>query len=250
MAALTSRQELINYCLRALGSPVIEVNVETTQLNDRVDEALSLYQEYHSDAIKKEFLKHQITALDMTNEYITVDSNLTSIVRILPLQTGSAGSLFNANYQIALNDVYNVRGGNVTGNMSSFYQTQQTMGLINGLFGTDAITRYQRHGNKLNIDVDWGVDISLGDYIVIEGVVIVDPEVYTEVYNDFFLKRYTIQLIKRQWGINLKKFEGMLLPGGVTFNGQILFDEATAEILALEEEIRLNWEEPVNLMIG
>jgi len=248
--AINSRQELIDYCLRALGSPVIEVNVESSQLTDRVDEALSLYQEYHSDAIKREFLKHQITAADMVNNYITVGANLTSVTRILPLATSSSGGMFNVNYQLALNDVYDIRGGNVVGNVASFYQTQQTISMLNDIFGTDAHTRFQRHGNKLHIDVEWGVDIKEGDFIVIEGFVIVDPEEYTEVYNDFYLKRYTTQLIKRQWGINLKKFEGMLLPGGVTFNGQILFDEANAEILALEEEIRLNWELPVDFCIG
>lgn len=248
--AITTRQELIDYCLRSLGSPVIEINVETTQLSDRIDEAIQYYQEYHSDAIVPVFIQYQITAQDVTNQYITIPDSLTSVERILPLGSGSfGGGIFDARYQMSFNDMYLLRGG-LVGNLSYYTQTMSHMNLVNSLFNPQQPTRYARHMDRLYIDGDWEADIIEGSYIVIEGNQIIDPVTYTQVYNDSYLKRYATQLIKRQWGSNLLKFEGMQLPGGVQFSGRQIFEDANAEIERLQEEIRLVWEKPVDFYCG
>jgi len=109
---------------------------------------------------------------------------------------------------------------------------------------------FNRHRDRLDIVMDWSNEVSVGNFIVIEAYRIVDPDTFTDVYNDYYLKKYATALIKKQWGANLIKFEGMVMPGGVTFNGRQIFDDAVEELLKLEEEVRLNWEQPVDFYVG
>jgi|TARA_R110000851_G_scaffold230898_2_gene383678 hypothetical protein len=250
--AVTSRNELIEYCLRQLGAPVLEVNVDDDQVADRVDEALQYYQTYHSDALLDSYYKIQVTAADITNEYITLPADISVITRIVPLNGlgfGGGGGIFNVEYQMAFNDVYNLRSGGFSG-MAQYAQMQSQLTLAQGMFNTASQVRFSRHMSRLYLYIEWGKDIVADDYIVLDASVIIDPETYVAVYNDMFLKKYTTQLIKRQWGTNLKKFEGMQLPGGVTMSGQIMWEEANAEIQSLEEQMQLNWEFPPDFMIG
>lgn len=245
--AIANRQDLIDYCLRRLGAPVIQIDVDTTQLEDRIDEAIQYYQEYHSDAIHDMYFKHQITADDVTNGYVTLPEDLTVVKRVLPLNAANTSSgMFNAQYQMALNDVYMLRGG-IGGGVSQYVQTMSYISMINDMFSGLDQTRFNRNMNALYF-VDY--TITEGDWIVIDGSKILDPQTYTDVYNDMFLKRYATALIKRQWASNIKKFDGMQLPGGVTFNGQQLFDEANTEIEKIEEEMQLRYEEPVDFFLG
>lgn len=242
-----TRQELIDYALRALGAPVIDINVEATQLEDRVDEALTKWFEFHSDASTRTLLKHQVTSTNITNEYITLPPDIISVLKVLPF-----GKMKNIN--IWTNQFFNDLIHNISslsGGLSYYAQTMDYLDLMNNTFGSELVTFvYKRHGNELHLMIDWQNDILVGDYIVLEAQVMVDPLLVTEVYNDNWLKRYLVQLIKRQWGINLKKFDGMQLPGGVTFSGQQLYDEAMTEIEKLEEELRLTWETPVDFFVG
>jgi hypothetical protein len=250
--AVTSRTELKNYCLRKLGAPVLEINVADDQAEDRIDEALQYYQEYHSDAIQRTYTKYQITSSDVTNGYITIPDALTVVTRILPLiGSTSSGGMFSANYQLALNDAYLLRGGNLTGSVAYYSQTLSYMSLLNQMFnGSDVATRFNRHMNRLYIDVEWGVDIKEDDWIIIDGSTLIDPDTYTDVYNDMLLKRYATALIKLQWGTNLSKFEGMQLPGGVQFSGRQMIDDAKEEIAKIEEEMQLNYEMPPDFFVG
>lgn len=248
MAVPNSRQTLIDYCLRTLGEPVLEVNIDEDQLSDRIDEALQFYQEYHSDAIYKVYHKHQITAADISNEYISIPDAITTVQRIFPLNDeNSSINMFDARYQIHLNDIFDLRNA---GALSNYYQTQQYMSTIDLLLNGTEQVRFNRHMNRLYIDADWGEDLKENDYVIVDAYRIVDPDTHTDVYNDMFLKRYAVALIKKQWGANLIKFEGMQLPGGVTLNGRQLYDDAVTEIAAVEEQMQLKYEMPPDFFMG
>ena len=237
-----SRQELADYCLRALGAPVVEINIDDDQLGDRIDEAFQFYREYHSDATIRRYRKHQVTATDVTNEYIDIPETFIHISRVLPFQvTGGAGD-FNVEYQIMLNDIYDLRGPN---SVLHYAMSQQHLALVDTLFdGKDQTVRFNRHMNRLFIETRWGTDVKAGEFVIIEGYETVDPATFTDVYNDIFLKKYLTALIKRQWGTNLKKFGGLQLPGGVEINGQQIYDEANEEIKEIEEQMRSRYEMP------
>jgi hypothetical protein len=249
MAKPTSKDSLIDYCLRSLGAPVLEINVDEEQLDDRIDEALQFYQEYHSDAVERVYLKHQVTSDDITNGYITLADHIQNIQRVFPLsESSSSSNMFNVKYQFYLNDIHNL---GYTGSLIDYEMRMQHLNLMGHVID-DGVKHieWNRHRNTLRIDMDWDSEVEVDDYIIIECDRVVDPETYTDVYNDYYLKKYATALIKQQWGINLKKFEGMQMPGGVTFNGQQTFDEATEELKELEEQCRLNWELPVDFFSG
>jgi len=249
MANPTSRQELIDYAKRRLGEPVIEINVSDTQVEDRVDDALQFYQEYHEDATMRVYLKHQVTQNDIDNKYLTLNDNILYVKRIFPLQdTVDSISLFDVKYQLHLNDIYDL---SYIGDLVHYEMVQQYISLLDlKLNGRSNFTRFNRHMNQLHIDIDWSEEVAVDDYMIIECVRIVDPTVYTDVYNDMFLKQYVTALIKQQWGANLIKFEGMQLPGGVTLNGRQIFDDATAEIQQIREQMQANYELPVDFYVG
>lgn len=248
MAIPNSRESLIEYCLRNLGAPVLEINVDEDQISDRIDEGLQFYQEYHSDAIYRVWHKHQITQEDIDNEYIPIPDNITTVVRVLPLtQENNSINMFSAKYQLMLNDMYNL---GFAGQLADYYHLQQYLTTLNMIIDGTPQVRFNRHLNKLFLDIEWKRDVRVGEYIIAEAYRIVDPETFNDVYNDMFLKRYCTALIKRQWGVNLKKFEGMVLPGGVTLNGQQMFEEANSEIEKIEEEMQLKYEFPPTFMVG
>jgi len=250
MAKPNSRATLIKYCKRALGAPVIEINIDDDQIDDRIDEALQFYQHYHTDATEKVFLKHQVTQTDIDNEYIPIPEVVTDVVRVLPISQSSSISadMFDVKYQMHLNDMYKL---GYMGNILEYVQTQQHMSTVDLLVNSDdKRISFNRHRDRLDIVMDWSIEVSVGDFIVIEAYRIVDPDTFTDVYNDYYLKKYATALIKKQWGANLIKFEGMVMPGGVTFNGRQIFDDAVEELLKLEEEVRLNWEQPVDFYVG
>lgn len=249
MAKPNSRQTLIDYCLRSLGAPVIEINVDDDQLDDRVDEALQFYQHYHDDAIEKIYLKHEVTQTDITNGYIAINDLITDVVRVLPLrETVSSTDMFDIRYQIHLNDIYAL---GFMGSLTEYVMAQQWLSLLDLVIDSDEKhVNFERHMNRLTIHMDWSEEVEVGDHLLVECYRIIDPDTFTDVYNDYFLKRYATALIKKQWGQNLIKFEGMVMPGGVTFNGRQLFDDAVQELEQLVEEARLNWEKPVDFMTG
>jgi hypothetical protein len=249
MSRPNSRQALVDYCLRSLGYPVIEINVDEDQIEDRVDEALQFYQLYHSDSIEKIYLKHQITTQDIENKYITLNDLITDVVRVLPIrQANSSQSLFSIEYQMHLDDIFSL---GFMGTLVNYSLSKQWLSLLDIVVNDDnKAINFEKHKNQLRIDMDWGESVREGSFIIVECYRILDPEEYNNVYNDYFLKRYLTALIKRQWGANLIKFEGMTMPGGVTFNGRQIFDDANTDIEKLEEEVRLAWEEPPAFFTG
>lgn len=251
MASPNSRQSLIDYCLRRLGEPVIEINVDSGQIEDKVDDALQKYQEFHSDATIRTYIKHLVTSTDVQNKYIPISSDIIYVSKVFPVSTtyGSAGNMFDIRYQMFLNNMGDFI--NFAGDLSYLYQMEQYLSMIDQqLHGHPQVT-YSRHQDRLYIYGDFNDgDLKEGDYVVAEIYQIVDPESNTSIYNDMFIKDYTTALIKLQWGLNMMKFDGMQLPGGVTVNGRQLFEDATAEIEKLEEKLRLEQELPVDFFVG
>lgn len=247
MAKPTTREELKDYCLRQLGAPVLEINVADEQIEDCIDDAIQYYHDYHFDGTEKVFLAHQVTDTDVANKYIDIPEAVIGVINIFDVgDSYSTNNLFNIRYQIALNDLFAFNYGP----FAPYYMALQNVALAEELFVGRQSLRFNRHTNRLYIDMAWGEKVVVGEYIIVEGYSALDPETYSDVYNDRWLKRYTTALIKKQWGTNLKKFEGLQMPGGITFNGQKIWDEATDEISQLEGEMINSYSLPVSDMIG
>ena len=324
MAALSSRQDLIDYCLRRLGFPVIEINVDEDQISDRIDDALQFWYEYHFDGRQKTFISHKITgdtvnlasaltgnyivgetltgltsgattvikeieslnrfitedtkgtfvasenvrgsisnysaalhattfftAGDMSNKYISIGNGVLFITRMFNFggaatSTTKDGQLFDLMYQFRQNDLYNLLGSD----MIYYTAVQSHLPTLEQLLVNQRQIRFNRKMNRVYIDTDWDLTFNPGDYVVLESYSIVDPTEFSEVYDDMFLKKYATALIKRQWGENMKKFGGILLPGGVTLNGDKIYEEAIVEIEKIEQDMQLKYELPPTFMIG
>lgn len=328
MAAPATRQELLDYCLRRLGHPVIEINVDDDQLSDRLDDALQYFQDYHYDGVERIYLPHRVTGSyvylttsvatnfqvldvvvgqtsgaratvtrydtinntanvssqgtslliqgitgtfttgevivgsisgfsstvssvsrgDIDNGYIDIDDSIIGVRRVLPFSATNTGLdyMFDLRYQLRLNDLFDLMNTSII----YYQQVKSHLSMIDMLLVGEKSFRYQRHQNRLHIDMRWGSDVRMGEVMLIECYKILNPDTWTDVYNDRFIKRYATALIKRQWGENLKKFNGIQMPGGVTLNGQIIFEEALAEINMLETEAQTTYVEPPDFMVG
>ena len=253
MASPTTRQTLIDHCLRRLGVPVIEINVDEDQIEDRVDDAIQVYQEYHMDATFRTYYSYQVLAADVTNKYISIPDDILYITRMFPVSSSLSASrgMFDVKYQMMLNDVYDM---NTMGSELAYYeQLQQHLSLMDMKLNGTPQTTYARRQDRLYIHGEFDSDqqdIKAGDWIVLEVFKTIDPTAHTQIYNDIFIKNYVTALIKQQWGQNLIKFEGMVLPGGVTLNGRQIYDDASADIGKLVEAMRLEFEAPMSIFIG
>ena len=246
MASPTTRSEFKAYCLRKLGAPVIEINVEDDQVEDRIDEALKYYWDYHFDGTERIYYKHQITANNVVDKYITLPENVIGAVRIFnigdPMVTNN---LFDIRYQIALNDLYTL----TSVSMIPYYMMFQHIQLLEQLLVGQQPIRYNRHTDKLYVDMDWN-KVNVGNYLIVEAYQVLDPDTYTDAWSDRWLSRYATALIKKQWGTNLSKFTGMTLPGGVQFNGDKIYNDAVEEIEKMERDMATSYSLPAFDMVG
>ena len=269
---ITSRETLKQYCLRALGKPVIEINVEDDQVEDRIDEALQYFAQYHYDGVERMYLKYQVTSDDVTraraNEtlstvtdtadstvtavfkegknYIPMPSSVVSVTRIFDFTDRANLDLFDVRYQLRLNDLYDFSSTSII----HYDMTLRHLDMLDHILVGERPIRFNQHKNRLYIDMDWSNDIDAGDFIIIECYRKLDPSTFTDIFDDIFLKKYLIQLIKKQWGTNLSKFQGVAMLGGVTMNGEQIYSQAQEEINKLEEQIQLSYELPPNYMMG
>ena len=317
MAKITTRSQFKTYCLRKLGFPVIEINVDDDQVDDRIDEGLAFWRDYHYDGTEKLFMKHCITAEDINRQWIYCPDAVQFVTGVMPFDLSNASiNMFDLRYQLRLHDLYDFTSVSYV----SYEITMQHLRTLNLLFSGTPQFRFNRHQNKVFLDIDWTRDVQPGAYVIIEcyrtlepetitltGTVSCDPssntvigtgtkfdqelaafdfitiggeqkqvgnidnpttitligpptqthvnatvtlEGVTDVWNDRFLKKYTTALIKRQWGANLKKFAGIQMPGGVTLNGQQIYDEAIIEIKEMEEEIYMMGSLPSEILTG
>lgn len=250
MATPTSRNELIEYVYRELGDPVLEINVDIDQVEDRVDDALTYFKQFHTEGTYRTFLKHEVTQTDIDNEYIPVSANVMFLTKMFPVYASALSrGMFDIRYQMHMNDIANMH--TYIGDLAYYEQIQSYISLLDMRLNGSPQVNFSRNQGRLYIHGEFvDKDIKVGDYVVAEVYEILDPDTYAPVWNDIWLKEYTTALVKRQWGQNLSKFEGMQLPGGVMFNGRQLMDDANSEIERLREELRSTYEMPVDFFVG
>lgn len=320
----TTRDGLKQYALRALGAPVLEINVDDDQLEDRIDEALEYWRLYHSEGIEKVYLKHQIRAsklnlttaiadtfplgtfvvgltsgakakcaiqtdkkssgtellvryvegafvagetIQTTNgvtvtatlaavnpmvlgeadlKYIELSDWVYGVTRMLPFAgTQTSKSMFDIQYQLRLNDLYDLTSTSII----YYKQVMSHLSLLDLELNGKPMFRFNRMQGRLYPDINWDADVAVGDYVVLECYRALNPADFTKVWNEQWLKHYVTALFKRQWGVNLKKFAGLQLPGGVTMDGQGLYDEAISEIKDLENDL-MTKSSPLEFFLG
>lgn len=272
MAKPSTRQGLIDYCLRKLGAPVLEINVDDDQIDDLVDDALQYYHEYHFDGIIRTFLKHKIpqseidqaralgTEITATstvgvsttytwyegNNFIQVPDSIVGVEKVYRFDDSSISSgMFSIQYQLFLNDIYWFNSVELL----TYSMTKSRLADIDFLLTTDKQIRFNKRQDRLYLDIDWA-SFTADDYIILECFRIIDPDDFTQVYNDSFLKQYLTSLIKKQWGQNLIKFQGVKLPGGIELNGRQLYDDAVNEITQLQDKMETYYSLPPMDEIG
>ena len=281
MAKPSTRQGLIDYCLRRLGAPVLEINVDDDQIDDLVDDALQYFQERHFDGVERMYLKYQLSQADIdrgrgkntdgvgivttsatstsiagygtttsnfyeTSNFIQIPDSVIGIERIFRFDTSAiSGGMFSIKYQLFLNDLYYFNSVDLL----QYAMTKSYLEDIDHLLTTDKQIRYNKRQDRLYLDIDWKAQ-KAGDYIVIDCYRILDPATFTGVYNDSFLKKYLTALIKRQWGQNLIKFNGVKLPGGIELNGRQIYDDAEKELAEIQSRMAMDYELPPYDFIG
>jgi hypothetical protein len=233
MATPNTRDEFIDYCLRALGHPVIEINIDDEQLDDRVDESLQWFREHHPDGSRRFYVSHQLSQTDINNGYLDLgNTDINTVVRMFPVNTVSqTTNFFDIKYQMMLNDITDLN--NYAGDIAYYEMLQQHLSLLDmKLTGMPEVT-FSKQENRLYFYMS-SEKVSVGDYVVIEVYGIRTPSSgssdYLSLWNHKFLKEYTTAIIKKQWGQNLLKFEGMQLPGGVTISGRQIYEDAQTDI--------------------
>jgi len=268
MANPATRETLKQYALRALGKPVIEINVDDDQLEDRLDEALQYFAQYHYDGIQRAYLKSQYTQADkdrMTadssesitknsvttswkegNNFLVVPESVISVINIFPFSNKSNMNLFDVRYQLRLNDLYDFSSTSII----NYDIVLRHLDFLDHILVGEKPLRFNQHDNRLYVDMDWKNDLAVGEFLVIEAYRKLDPEQFTDVYNDIYLKRYVTALFKKQWGANLSKFDGVAMIGGVTLNGRQIYSEALQDIDKLETEIRSTFELNPAMIMG
>jgi hypothetical protein len=247
MGIPTSREQLKDWCLRQLGFPVIEINVDDDQVDDRIDEAFQYFQQFHFDGVELTYTKHQITSTDIANKWIPISNQIVGVTRIFPVAASNATvNMFDLRYQLRLHELYDFTSTSYV----NYVLTMQHIRTLDMLFSGEQPIRFNRHTNRLYLDWNWTQFAQAGEFIIIEGRVITDPDTYNRVYNDMMLKRLATAYIKRQWGANMSKFAGMQLPGGITMNGIQIYQDAVNEIKELEQQIRDTYEEPPAFIMG
>ena len=279
MAQPASRSDLINYCKRQLGAPVLEINIADEQVDDLVDDALQYFHERHFDGVVQTYLKYKITQDDIdrgrgrggsnpigivtttatstvgiaatfsyeeNSNFIQVPPSVIGINKIFRFDNSTiSGGMFSLKYQLFLNDLYFFNSME----MLSYAMTKTYLSDIDFLLNTEKQIRFNQRQDRLYLDVDWG-NVELGEYIVLDCWRLLDPNDFTRVYNDSFLKKYLTALMKRQWGQNLIKFQGVKLPGGIELNGRQIYDDAERELDKIKEVMSNTYELPPLDMIG
>ena len=275
MAKPASRQELVNYCLRRLGAPVLEINVDDDQVDDLVDDALQLFYERHFDGVERMYLKYKLTQEDInrgkstgttgvgivtttgtsqgktfnfyyTSNFIQVPDSVIGIEKVFKFDTSDiSGGMFSIKYQLFLNDLYSFNSVELL----QFAMVKSYLEDIDFLLKTDKQIRFNKRQNRMYLDIDWGAQ-KADTFFVIDCYRILDPNDFTKVYNDSFIKRYLTALIKRQLGQNLIKFRGVKLPGGVELNGREIYDDAEKEIQSILDRMSMDYELPPYDFIG
>jgi len=271
MAQPSTRQGLIDYCLRKLGHPVLEINVDDDQIDDLVDDAIQYFNERHFDGMERVYLKHKLTpeeknivrtgvtttsattnvgitsiSYEESNNFIQLPDSVIGVFNVFKSDANTISSgLFNIKYQLFLNDLYYYGALDLL----NYAMVKTHLEDISRIITPDVQLRFNKKQHRLYLDIDWAM-VNSNSYIIIDCFRFVDPSDFPKVYNDWWLKKYLTSLIKKQWGINMSKFQGVQLPGGITLNGRQLYDDAVLELEKLEEQLHNEYELPPMDMIG
>ena len=277
MSKPNSRATLKDYCLRKLGYPVLEINVDDDQIDDLTDDAIQYFQERHFDGIERVFLKHKLTAADITtakttatttsattgisngitsswnsdsfletNNYLKLPDHVIGVEKVFKMDQNTISSgLFNIKYQIFLNDLYYYGALDLL----NYAMTKTYLEDLSRMITPDTQIRFNKKQHNLYMDIDWN-QINPDTFLILDCYRLVDPGNATDIYNDFWLKRYLTALIKKQWGQNLIKFQGVMLPGGIQLNGRQIYDDAVKEIEEIEYSLKTEYELPPLDLIG
>lgn len=260
--SVSGRQNFIDYCLRRLGHPVVEINVADEQISDRVDDALQIYHEYHSEGAFRTYINVKITQDMLDRQYIDFDdvsgfelgdfaTRILNVIRVLPIGSSSSSvNFFDIKYQMRLNDLWDLQTG--VGDLAYYEQMQQYLATIDLKLTGHPQILYTRNNNRLYIFGDLKSskgDLKVGDYVVLE-VFVETPLTDGSIYDNLFLKEYTTALIKKQWGENISKFGNVTLPGGVTIDGQRLIEEADRELERVRERLTTDYDNPPLFFMG
>lgn len=246
MAVPRTREQFKDYCLRRLGYPVIDINVDDEQVEDRIDDALAFFQDFHGDATERTYLKHVLTQDEINQGYIVLPDEVYSVTTIFNVSTYlTSSSMFNVKYQMFLNDWEMLSSESLVPYFITMRRVEEMENLLQGM----PQIRFNRYVSKLRLDIDKNT-LTAGQYVIIDCYLTLDPEEFTKIWTDRFLQQYATELIKRQWGANLSKFDGMEMPGGLKFNGQKIYEEADERIRYLEQEIHSTYSIPPLDMIG
>ncbi len=290
MAKPATRQQLIDYCLRKLGAPVLEINVDDDQIDDLVDDAIQLFNERHFDGVERMYLKYEITQGDIdrgigaeipgedtpnsktgvgivtttttstnisgygtttttfyeNSNFLQIPESVVGVNKIFKFDTSSiSGSMFSIKYQLFLNDLYYFNSVELL----QYSMTKTRLEDIDFLLTPEAQVRFNKRQDRLYLDIDWASQ-TVGNFLVLDCHRALDPDTFTQVYNDYFVKLYLTALIKRQWGQNLIKFRGVKLPGGLELNGREIYDDAERDLERIKEKMMLEYELPPLDFIG
>ena len=285
MAKPATKQQLIDFCLRKLGAPVLEINVDDEQLDDLVDDAIQFFNERHFDGVERMYLKYKLTEEDInrgkannkdgsentvgivtttatstnvsgigtitnnwyeTSNFLQVPDSVIGVEKIFKFDSSTiSAGMFSIKYQLFLNDLYNFNSVALL----QYSMTKTYLEDIDFLLTTDKQVRFNKRQDRLYLDIDWASE-EAGTYFVLDCYRLLNPTEFTGVWNDSFLKRYATALIKRQWGQNLIKFRGVKLPGGIEFNGREIYDDGQREIDYIREKMSSEYELPPLDLIG
>ena len=280
MAKPTTRQELVDYCLRQLGAPVLEINVADEQVDDLVDDTLQYFNERHYDGVEKMYLKYKITQDDIdrgratgtdgvgivtttgtanvagfgtttfnfyeTSNYIQVPNSVIGVEKIFKFDTSTiSGGMFSIKYQLFLNDLYHFNSVDLL----TYAMTKSYLEDIDFLLTTEKQVRFNKRQDRLYLDIDWKAQTK-DTYLVLECYRALDPESFSQVYNDSFVKKYLTALIKKQWGQNLIKFQGVKLPGGIELNGRAILEDGQRDLEDIKQRMSSEYELPPLDFIG
>ena len=277
MAKPTTKQELIDHCLRKLGAPVLEINVSDEQLDDIVDDAVQYFNERHFDGVERMYLKYKITQEDIdrgqadpltsnttgivsttatsggfsntwyeNSNFINCPDSVIGVEKVFKFDTSSiSGGMFSIKYQLFLNDLYFFNSVELL----QYSMTKRYLEDIDFLLTTDKQIRFNKRQDRLYLDIDWKSQ-AVNQFIVLDCYRALDPENFSQIYNDSFLKRYCTAMIKKQWGQNLIKFRGVKLPGGIEFNCREIYQDGVEEVNAIREQMSSTYELPPLDMIG
>lgn len=255
--AIGSREDLKDYALRRLGFPVIEINVDDAQVEDRIDDALQFFSQYHFDGVEKAYLPYTITQQDIDNKYIDTSSiptgstgaEIVSIQKVFVVDQAVQSGMFSVQYQLMLNDYFN---GFLTGssNLNYYDTTKQYLNMLQLILNPEKQVEFSRVTNRIKLGTDWTTTFKVGEKMLIECYVALNANTFPEIFNDILLKRYVTALIKRQWASNLIKFKDIPLPGGMKFDAALIYSEAVNEINQIEDTVQSKYELPVDFMVG